>query len=183
MEHGPDTAKIVAMVAKATEEKASTLWVMDMNLTSLPILPTTLVNLHVFNTPITKIHRLPKNLAKLELYNTRLETLPRLPHLTSLSVRNSPLKVLPKLPWGLKYLNVNGTNLLFLPELPPWLTNLACSKAPLVIPRKKYWSRVKRYNYVWDNWRYKIQSNSGKTPEELLRTVYGREILTTTPPY
>ncbi len=171
MEHGPDTEKVLKRYAEASAKERPVLWLVDLNVTSLPPFPQNLVEIHIFNLPIKEIPwKLPKTLLKLEIYKTNVESLPTFPEkIEWLSVRKSPLKRIPDLPWSLKYLNVNETELIYLPKFPSSLHNIACSKTPLIIPKSKILRKGKHFHRAWEFWEKRVWYKYRKTPEQVFR--------------
>ena len=95
------------------------------NLTSLPELPTTLINLYCSYNNLTNLPELPNTLTQLYCGYNNLTSLPELPTtLTELYCGYNNLTNLPELSNNLIHLNCSYNKLNSLPELPNSLTYL-----------------------------------------------------------
>ena len=75
------------------------------NLTFLPELPKSLMNLYCDNNKLKSLPELPENLERLICYKNELESLPELPEgLIKLYCWNNKLRFLPELPESLRYM-------------------------------------------------------------------------------
>lgn len=169
MAHGPETEELLRIISTSSTR----LMLVNLNITSLPELPSGLKELHCQNTRLASLPELPSELKLLDCCNTRLTSLPNLPaglqrlycsntQLTSLPelpsglqtlyVSNTQLTSLPTLPSGLQVLYCYNTQLSSLPELPSGLRDLYCSNTPLIIQREKNES-ISDYNRRWAVWR------------------------------
>ena len=82
------------------------------NLTFLPELPNSLIELYCNNNKLTFLPKLPESLEILSCYNNKLESLPKLPEsLETLYCSRNKLKYLPKLPESLKTLGCHNNPL------------------------------------------------------------------------
>ena len=91
----------------------------NMNLTSLPTLPSTLTWLSCSGNKLTSLPTLPSTLTELYCSDNQLTSLPTLPStLTTLYCSNNKLTSLPTLPSSLTHLYCNNNPLRTLPKLP-----------------------------------------------------------------
>ncbi len=96
-------------------------------LTSLPTIPSTVVNLGCNNNQLTSLPTLPPNLVALYCSNNQITSLPSLPNsITSLYCDANKLISLPTLPTSLETLICDNNQLTSLPSLPSGLTFLRC---------------------------------------------------------
>ena len=129
MAYGPDTEKLFAKIAKNSKY----LYANDLNITSLPLLPDTIIGIWLNNSKIKRITVLPPKLEILVCEYSSLESLCSLPAtLVMLNVAHTNLKDLPELPIKLRSLNVSGCSFPFLPLMPPSLTDVYCFGNTLV---------------------------------------------------
>lgn len=177
MAHGPDTDELLRRMA---DLQNNTLDIHNLNITSLPILPSSLERLHCSQTPITSLPMLPSDLTELYCWNTPITSLPPLPSsLKILSCRNTqitslpilpsnlkrlycshtPITSLPILPSGLEELWCWNTQITSLPELPSSLKELYCSNTPLLLQRGENES-IKDYNARWRVLREELASKN-----------------------
>lgn len=112
--YGPDTGKLLRRIKMS---KDGYLDVSELNITSLPTLPSGLHYLVCENTPLTSLPKLPRSLRGLYCNNT-------------------PLTSLPELPSTLKRLFCNNTLLTTLPELPD-LEALSCDNTRIALQREE----------------------------------------------
>ena len=88
-------------------------------LTSLPELPNTLIELFCYNNKLVYLPKLPNTLLHLYCQNNKLNSLPELPNsLLEINCKCNNLNSLPKLPNNLQYLHCGNNNLISLPVLP-----------------------------------------------------------------
>ncbi len=98
-------------------------------LTSLPTLPNSLTRLYCDRNQLTSLPNLPNLLSALDCSTNALSTLPVLPNsLTIFACSNNPLIALPSLLFlnSLTYLDCDNCQLLNLPALPSGLTEVYC---------------------------------------------------------
>jgi Secretion system C-terminal sorting domain len=104
------------------------LQIFDKQLTELPSLPETLVQLVINDCQLTNLPNLPSSLYTLSCLNNQIISLPSLPSsLVSLACSNNILTSLPNLPQSLYSLDCSNNQLLSLPNLPQTLDQLNCS--------------------------------------------------------
>ncbi len=153
-EHGPDTEKALQKIQEWVERGKSyeTLFLIYLNISSLPPLPNNLISLNLRGSNITYLNNLPSSLKqlictetlisslenlppslkKLHIDNTQISLLPELPlSLTELACSGLSLTSLPNLPPNLKYLYISSTQISVLPELPNTLITLECGNSLL----------------------------------------------------
>jgi len=95
------------------------------NLTALPELPPSLIELGCESNQLTTLPELPTNLTYLSCSNNKITTLPKLSaSLTDLYCSSNQLTALPELPDSLTGLNCSRNQLTTLPNLPVSLTEL-----------------------------------------------------------
>ena len=129
MAHGPDTDKLFAKI----KESSKYLYAHDLNITSLPDIPDTIIGIWINNTNIKHIKSLPPKLEVLVCEYSSLETLCELPPtLEMLNVDSTKLTELPELPDKLSSLNVSCCSFTFLPKLPASLKMLICFNVSLI---------------------------------------------------
>ena len=98
-----------------------------LELTKLPKLPETLIELDCSQNKLTILPKLPKTLIELNVSLNLLTKLPKLPKkLNQLTCHRNHLISLPKLPKNLKILDCNNNKLTYLPELNDKLIYLVC---------------------------------------------------------
>ena len=174
MAHGPDTEELLGRMARSTKR----LDILDINITSLPELPSGLQELYCYDTlltslpklpsglqvlycsytPLSSLPELPSGLQELNCSNTQLASLPELPSgLQILRCSNTRLTSLPNLPSGLEYLDCANTHLTSLPELPSGLQYLDCGNTSLILQREIHES-IADYNRRWVTWREEKES-------------------------
>jgi hypothetical protein len=89
------------------------------DLTELPHVPDTIIELFCEHNDLSSLPALPEGLVLLNCSDNSLSSLPNLPEgLTILNCSNNPLLSLPKLPEGLEVLDCDNTRIKTLPELP-----------------------------------------------------------------
>ncbi len=122
--YGPDTDKLLQ---KMEDILLGELNVSNLNITSLPELPSRIVHLFCGNTNITRLPELPSELLSLSCSHTNITSLPELPSdLRVLDCSNTSITSLPELPSRLVQLFCGNTNITSLPELPSTLEGLYC---------------------------------------------------------
>jgi Leucine-rich repeat (LRR) protein len=101
-------------------------------LTFIPDLSSSLIELHCTYNQLTSLPNLPMSLTYLECSNNQLTSLPNLPmSLAYLNCFDNQITFLPILPASLTYLNCNKNQLTSLPSLPTSLNNLTCGQNQL----------------------------------------------------
>jgi len=107
-----------------------TLYLSNMPLTEIPILPPSLNILDLSVTLITEINTtLPSTLLELNISNTQVDTLPNLPEIIqNLYLTDTNISILPQLFNNLKILYIDGTLISSLPSLPIYLQELNISR-------------------------------------------------------
>ena len=129
MAHGPDTDKLFSIIRQNNKY----LYANDLNITSLPDLPDTIIGIWINKTNIKHILSLPPKLEILVCEYSSLETLCKLPPtLEMLNVDSTKLTELPELPGRLSNLNVSGCSFTYLPELPASLKMVICFNVSLI---------------------------------------------------
>jgi Leucine-rich repeat (LRR) protein len=128
MAHGPDTHKLMRLLSFVKTSNTKLLTISNLNITSLPELPSCITDIICNYTPLTSLpNNLPPNLESLSCAYTKITSLPPLPnHLRRLICSNTNLTSLPPLPRGLNLLCCNNIIIRKLPQLPPYLTTLIC---------------------------------------------------------
>ncbi|AYQ33906.1 3-coathanger stack domain-containing protein [Runella sp. SP2] len=107
---------------------------MQNQLTSLPTLPNTLLDLQCNNNLLTTLPSLPANLNRLICTDNQLTSLPSLPsNLIILNCDNNQLTSLPSLPNGLLDVWCHHNRLINLPTLPSNIISLICENNQLTI--------------------------------------------------
>ena len=126
-EHGPDTVELMNRI----RTMSSFLDLGDLNITSLPPLPSNTTYLILSKTQVTSLpESLPPNLEGLDISDTRITRLPKLPGtLQLLFLRNTQVTSLPELPANLQQLSINNTGITQLPALPGSLFQLNISNS------------------------------------------------------
>jgi hypothetical protein len=151
MAHGPDTDILLEEIAKCKHKwyefwKSDHLFILGMNITSLPALPKYIKRLSVCNTPITELPELPEGLEEIICVRSNISYLPELPKSLNWLVSygmNTHITI-SKLPEGLERLRCdtitpsmdnkitlkefieNNENRIQLPDLPKSLKWLSC---------------------------------------------------------
>ena len=124
MAYGIHTDILLRRIAK----NPTWLYVSDLHITSIPILPYLLKDLVCSDTKITSLPTLPNSLKELHCYNTLLTSLPALPDsLEIMYCHNTKIITLPALPDKLYSLDCRNTQLTTLPKLPKSLRYMSCS--------------------------------------------------------
>ena len=97
-------------------------------ISNIPSLPNSLIELDISENLITSLPILPSGLSILKCYLNQLTNLPELPNsLIELSCGGNQLTYLPNLPFNLQNLECEGNQLSYLPILPNTLQSLSCS--------------------------------------------------------
>ena len=97
-------------------------------ISNIPSLPNSLIELDISENLITSLPILPSGLSILKCYLNQLTNLPELPNsLIELSCWENQLTYLPNLPFNLQNLECDGNQLSYLPILPNNLQSLTCS--------------------------------------------------------
>lgn len=155
LQYGPDTEELLRRIA-TIEDGVLNLYNLEIH--SLPKLPSGLIKLDCSSTQITCLPELPPELQTLDCSDTPLTTLHDLPsELTALFCFKTKLTSLPTLPSTLQILICSETQLTVLPEFPTDLTYLYCEKTPLIIKRKEN-EHILDYKLRWREWREEIAS-------------------------
>jgi Leucine-rich repeat (LRR) protein len=158
MAHGPDTEKLLQRIANI---KNDTLDVSDLDITSFPILPSSLQKLRCrYCLNLKSLPKLPSSLKKLDCHNTKITSLPELPS-------------------NLQELDCMFTKITSLPELPSSLQKLDCDYAPLIIQRN-FRETYAEYNNRWNTYRENETKKRHKArcdilKEELVAKYYSPE--------
>lgn len=149
MAHGPDTEELLRRIANIQNGE---LVVDELNITSLPDLPSGLQKLYCSRTRLTTLPELPSRLQRLWCSNTiTLTTLPDLPSgLQELYCNNTSLTILPDLPSGLQILWCANTNITTLLDIPSSLRVFWCDNTTLIRGETE---SVETYNQRWRAWR------------------------------
>ena len=127
MAHGPDTHKLMKLLSFVKTSNTKLLTISNLNITSLPELPSCITEIICNYTPLTSLSNLPPGLERLSCAHTQITELPPLPnHLRYLMCSNTFIKSLSSLPRGLQFLCCSNTAISKLPQLPPYLTTLIC---------------------------------------------------------
>ena len=126
-DYNPETKKIILSNFK-NYTKLEVFRCEDNNLTELPNLPNSLIELYCSNNELTELPDLPNSLIYLECYYNNLTELPILPNtLIYLNCHHNNLTELPNLPNLLEHLNCSYNNLTELLNLPNLLKFLMCN--------------------------------------------------------
>lgn len=100
----------------------------NLDLTEIPLLPSSLIELRCGTNRLTFLPELPPSLLRLYCSSNQLTFLPHLPSsLITLTCQFNQLKTLPPLPTTLTMILCDVNQLTTLPELPTQLTYLSCS--------------------------------------------------------
>jgi len=100
---------------------------MNINISTLPPLPNSLLSFICENNNILSLPLLPNSLQHLHCGGNNITTLPSLPDsIKSLKCWFNNLTILPILPVGLKVLDCSGNNLVIWPQIPSSLLDLDC---------------------------------------------------------
>ena len=196
MAHGPDTEELLRRVANIRNGELNLvqlnittlpdlpsglqkLYCSYAALTSLPELPSSLKVLWCTSMPLTSLPELPSGLEELYCRNTQLTTLPDLPSgLTKLDCSNTRLISIPELPRGLTLFNCYNTQIRILPELPPSLDFLSCNNNSSLILKRAINEHIPHYNLRWRAWREeeaakkRAQERSRAIKEELVAAAW-----------
>lgn len=109
-------------------DNLDTLFCNNNLLTSLPVLPSSLIQLNCQSNQLTSLPTLPSSLTLIHCATNQLTTLPALPStLSILYCSGNQLTSLPTLPSQLEVLHTGENQLTTLPPLPPSLTFLDCT--------------------------------------------------------
>jgi uncharacterized repeat protein (TIGR01451 family) len=113
-------------------DKLQILACFDIELRSLPALPSGLSILSCNLNKLSSLPVLPNGLTRLDCSDNQLTSLPTLPSgLTNLYCFRNQLTSLPTLPIGLETINCSENQLTSLPTLPRGLTTISCSRNQL----------------------------------------------------
>lgn len=147
-----DRSEAIRRLRKCVNEASPTVDLSNLNLTTLPMLPTHLTILDLSKNKLSELPTLPAGLKVLNLFNNKLLSLPTLPSaLQELNAEMNRLVELPTLPVNLEVLNiqqnqvqelpvlheklqelkVSGNRLTALPALPPYLRELHANRNQL----------------------------------------------------
>ena len=192
MAHGPDTEELLRLIANVQNgilnvcelnitslpelpSELQYLFCNSIQITTLPTLPSKLKELYCSRTPITSLPDLPSGLETLYCHNTPITSLPALPsELKKIYCSRTSLKCLPDLPSGLQMLNCSHTSLTSLPDLPSGLKDLYCSNTPHILQPKENES-IQDYNLRYREEKAakkRAQERSAAIKEELVAVVW-----------
>ena len=148
-DYNPETRNIILSNLK-NYTKLEVFKCYNHNLTELPNLPNSLIELYCSTNELTELPDLPNSLIYLECYYNNLTELPILPNtLIYLNCHHNNLTELPNLPNLLEHLNCSYNNLTELLNLPNLLKFLMCNNNNLTelpnLPNSLTWLYCKEY--------------------------------------
>jgi len=117
-------------------------------LTSIGTLPSTLLQLDIWGSPIERCPVLPRGLKTLDCSRTKITVLPMLPPtLLELRISETGIKYLPELSQGLTNLNISNTAISQIPDLPLFLANLCIAGTKISVLPKKLPPYLRTFSY------------------------------------